>query len=61
MDKLFLLTYTSVGNDGFRHERNAWFSSEEEMKRFLKKAEEKGEFPEVDMAIEILGYRNIDL
>ena len=61
MDKQFLLTYTCIGYDGFRHERIAWFSSEEEMKDFLKKSEEKGELPEVDMAIEILSYRNIDL
>ena len=61
MDKLFLLTYTCIGYDGFRHERIAWFSSEGEMKDFLKKSEEKGELPEVDMAIEILSYRNIDL
>ena len=61
MDKLFLLTYTCIGYDGFRHERTAWFSSESEMKDFLKKSEEKGELPEVDMAIEILSYRNIDL
>ena len=54
MDKLFLLTYTCMGNDGFRHERNAWFSSEDEMKDFMKKSEEKDEKPEVDMAIEIM-------
>lgn len=60
MDKLFLLTYTCIGYDGFRHERTAWFSSEGEMKVFLNKSAEKGEQPEVDMAIEILSYRSID-
>ena len=60
MDKLFLLTYTCIGYDGYRRERIAWFSSEDEMKVFLKKSTEKGEQPEVDMAIEILAYRSID-
>lgn len=58
--KLFLLTYTCIGYDGFRHERTTWFSSEAEMKVFLNKSAEKGEQPEVDMAIEILSYRSID-
>lgn len=60
MDKLFMLTYTCIGYDGFRHERVAWFSSEAEMREFLSKSKDKGELPEVDMAIEILSYRNLD-
>lgn len=60
MDKLFMLTYTCIGIDGFRHERTAWFASENEMREFLNKSKDKGELPEVDMAIEILSYRNLD-
>ena len=43
MDKLFFLTYTCIGYDGYRRERIAWFSSEDEMKVFLNKSAEKGE------------------
>jgi hypothetical protein len=60
MDKLFLLTYTCIAFDGFRRERTAWFASEDEMRVFLNKSAEKGEQPEVDMAIEILSYRTIE-
>lgn len=60
IDKFFMLTYTSIGYDGFRHERIAWFSSEDEMKVFLNKSKENGEQPEMDMAIEILEHRRLD-
>jgi hypothetical protein len=59
MDKRFLLTYTILESDGFRHMRYAWFQSEEELRMFLKKANEKE--IETDLAIEILSHREIHL
>ncbi len=57
MDKKFLLTYTMDGMDGFRHSYHAWFETEEEMRAFA--AEKEG--LEVDLAIQIVSCREIDL
>lgn len=57
MDKFILLTYTSIGADGYRHSRHAWFETEEDMCAFIRKSE-KAEI-EVDLAIEILACREI--
>ena len=59
MDKLFLLTYTCVGFDGFRHSCHAWFATEEALQSFVKKCEAKGNGFEVDTAIEILSHREV--
>lgn len=59
MDKFFLLTYTSIGADGYRHVRHAWFETEEAMKEFVTDA--SSEEIEVDLAIEILSHRIIEM
>lgn len=61
LDKMFLLTYTAEGDDGFSHSHHAWFKTEAELKSFVEteKAEEKN--VEVDLAIEILEYRPVSL
>lgn len=59
MDKFVLLTYTSIAKDGLRRWGHAWFSTEEEMKLFLEKEAEQE--IEVDVAIEILSHREIEL
>ena len=57
MDKYFLLTYTMNGKDGFRHSQHAWFETEKELRAFA--AEKEG--LEVDLAIQIVSCREIDL
>ena len=57
MDKYFLLTYTMNGKDGFRHSYHAWFETEKELRAFA--AEKEG--LEVDLAIQIVSCREIDL
>ena len=57
MDKYFLLNYTMDGKDGFRHSYHAWFETEEAMRTFA--AEKEG--LEVDLAIQILSCKEIDL
>ncbi len=59
LDKMFLLTYTAEGQDGFRHACHAWLRTEEELKAFVQEEKENGSKPEVDLAIEILEYRPI--
>lgn len=61
LDKLFLLTYTYVGYDGFRHSGHAWFSAEKEMQDFVKRNENTEAEMEIDLAIEILEYRKAEL
>ena len=57
MDKYFLLTYTMNGKDGFRHSYHAWFETEKELRAFA--AEKEG--LEVDLAIQIVSCREIDV
>lgn len=59
MDKYFLLTYTSIDYDGFRHSHHAWFATEERMLQFVGEQKEKQIAFEVDLAIEILSHREI--
>lgn len=59
MDKFILLTYTCIGQDGYRHSGHAWFESEEAMRAFV--AESEAEELEVDLAVEILSYREIEV
>ena len=61
LDKRFLLTYTAKGEDEFAHFYHAWFKSEGELKAFIQEEEKKGREPEIDLAIEILDYRSLDL
>lgn len=61
LDKLFLLTYTYVGYDGFRHSCHAWFSTEKEMRDFVKRNENTETEMEIDLAIEILEHRKMEL
>ena len=61
MDKLFLLTYTSTGYDGFRHSYHSWFETEDALKAFVRDEEEKGKDIEVDLSIEILNFRPVTL
>lgn len=61
LDKRFLLTYTAKGYDGFAHSYHAWFATEEELKAFVSEGETSGKEIETDLAIEIQGYRSIDL
>ena len=61
LDKMFLLTYTAKGSDGFRHSYHAWFATEEELKSFIRKETDAGKEIETDLAIEIQEYRPIDL
>lgn len=61
MDKFFLLTYTCIGYDGFRHMQHGWFETEADMRAFVAACERQGKKPEIDMAIEILSCRRIDL
>lgn len=61
MDKLFLLTYTCTGCDGFRHSFHSWFETEAEMKAFVKESKENGRDIEVDLSIEILSHRKVEL
>lgn len=61
MDKYFLLTYTGIGIDSLRHAQYAWFSTEDEMRAFVSAPENAEKAIEVDMAIEILSHRIIDL
>lgn len=61
MDKFFLLTYTCIGYDGFRHMKHAWFKSEAELRTFVEICKEQGKKPEIDLAIEIEAYREIVL
>lgn len=57
MDKYFLLTYTELGKDGFRHYRHAWFGTKDELCKYVEN--HKG--IEVDLAIEILSCRNVKI
>lgn len=57
MDKFILLTYTCIGFDGYRHSGHAWFATKEEMVQFINYSKKKE--LEVDLAIEILTYREI--
>ena len=59
MDKFFLLTYTCIGYDGFRHAHHAWFETETQMKQFIEEYKEKGVAFETELAIEILSHREI--
>ena len=61
MDKLFLLTYTCVKEDGVRHLCHAWFETEDEMREFVKRMRGSGGAFETDISIEILQYRDIEL
>lgn len=61
MDKFFLLTYTCIGYDGFRHSGHAWFASEEKMRAFVKEYMAKDNGMEIDLSIEILSHREINL
>ena len=45
------------GKDGFRHSYHAWFETEKELRAFA--AEKEG--LEVDLAIQIVSCREIDL
>lgn len=57
MDKYFLLTYTELREDGFWHPRHAWFETENALHEYIKSHEDI----EVDLAIEILSCREIDI
>lgn len=59
MDKFILLTYTCIGIDGYRHSRYAWFEAEEEMRQFISRLADKE--IEVDLAVEILSCREIEV
>lgn len=59
MDKFILLTYTCIGTDGYRHSGHAWFATKEEMLQFIDRSAEKK--IEVDVAIEILSYKEIEI
>lgn len=61
MDKRFLLVYTSLGHDGFRHSFHAWFETEAGLRTHVEEEQNEGRKPEVDLAIEILDYRSIVL
>lgn len=61
MDKFFLLTYTCIDYDGFRHSHHAWFESEMSMQQFIREYKEKDVEFETDLAIEILSHREIQL
>lgn len=56
MDKYFLLTYTKPGYDGLRHLYHAWFATEKELRAFVERAGDV----EIDLAIEIFSYRQIE-
>ena len=59
MDKFFLLTYTSIDYDGFRHSHHSWFDSEEGMMKFIRECMDKNVGFEKDLAIEILSHREV--
>ena len=61
MDKMFLLTYAAVGYDGFRHERHAWFQTEDELRDFVRTEKARDADMEIDLAIEIQAYRPVEL
>lgn len=61
MDKFYLLTYTCVGYDGFRHSCHAWFETEDQMRCFAEKCRAKNDGMEIDLSIEILSHREVDL
>lgn len=61
MDKYYLLTYTGIGEDGFLHSYHAWFETEEELCRFVKKRKSRDKDTEIDLAIEIYRCRKINL
>lgn len=56
MDKYFLLTYTKLGYDGLRHLYHAWFATERELRTFVERLGDV----EIDLAIEIFSYRQIE-
>lgn len=61
LDKMFLVTYTAKGDDGFSHFYHAWFETEGELRAFTQGENAQKRSVEVDLAIEILEYRSIDL
>lgn len=61
MDKFFLLIYTVIGLDGLRHSRHAWFATEDELRAFVSAPENAEKALEVDLAIEVLSHRDINL
>lgn len=61
MDKFFLLIYTAVGYDGYRHSCHAWFETEEELRAFATGDNAKKTELETELAIEILSHRDIEL
>lgn len=61
LDKMFLLTYTAKGYDGFSHSYHAWFATEQELRAFAEEEAAAGREIETDLAIEIQQYRSIDL
>lgn len=61
MDKSFLLIYTAVGYDGYRHSCHAWFETEEELRAFVAGDHAKKTELEAEFAIEILSHRDIRL
>ncbi|HIR28544.1 MAG TPA: hypothetical protein IAB84_11305 [Candidatus Choladousia intestinigallinarum] len=61
MDKFFLLTYVSIGQDGFLHSRHAWFETEEELRSFARSARDMDAEMEIELAIEIYGHREIGI
>ncbi len=59
IDKFFLLTYTCIGYDGFRHSCHAWFATEEKLRSFVEDCRAKKNGIEIDLSIEILSHREI--
>lgn len=57
MDKYFLLTFTECGRDGFWHSRHAWFATEDDLRSFVETHRQI----EIDLAIEILSCRTVDV
>lgn len=61
MDKFFLVTYNGIGWDGFYHSCHAWFRTEEELRSFVEQCREKNVKLEIDLAIEIVSHRMINV
>lgn len=61
LDKMFLLTYTAKGYDGFVHSYHAWFATEEELRSFVREEKDAGREFETDLAIEIREYRPVSV
>lgn len=61
MDKLFLLIYVRKGRDGCYHAYPAWFQTEKELEKFLQKERRKNRELEIDLALEIYRYRELNV